>query len=236
MEMGMTPRILVIDDEPQIRRALKDALLDEGYNVTTAASGEEALRTLAEARPDLILLDLLLPGIDGTEFCRTARQYCHAPIVVISVRDTERDKVNVLDLGADDYLTKPFGMDELLARIRAHLRRQPSAPEPSREIRAGEITIDLERRRVTRHGEELKLTRTQYEVLRYLALNAGRVVTHGMLLQHVWGSAYDEDIGALRVHIANLRRKVEVDPSRPRLILTELGVGYRCVIPEPPLV
>jgi two-component system KDP operon response regulator KdpE len=232
----MTARILVVDDEPPIQRAVKDALLGEGYNVVTAGSAEEALRTLDELPPDLILLDVLLPGMDGLEFCRSARVHCQAPIVMLSVRNTEREKVAALDLGADDYLTKPFGMEELLARVRAHLRRHQQAPEVPQEIRVGEITIDLERRRVSRGDEEVKLTRTQFEILRYLAINAGRVVTHRMILQYVWGPAFEEDVAALRVHIAHLRRKLEGNPSRPRLIVTELGVGYRCVIPEAPRV
>lgn len=229
----MIPRILVVDDERQIRRALTDALLDEGYNIVTQETAEAALRSVQEFPPDLILLDLGLPGMDGLEFCREVRVHCRAPIIVVSVRSTEREKVAALDLGADDYLSKPFGMNELLARVRAHLRRRQEGPEPPREIRAGDLLIDLERRTVSRGGEEIRLTRTQYEILRYLVLNAGRVVTHAMILQYVWGPAYEEDIASLRVHIAHLRRKIEPDPSCPRLILTEPGVGYRCVIPDP---
>jgi two-component system KDP operon response regulator KdpE len=254
----MSPTILVVDDERQIRRALRDALTEEGYRVMTAETAEEALgmmdpegasppspgtqglesRPMGEPRgrkggaPDLILLDLGLPGMSGLEFCRAVRGHSRAPIIVLSVRSSERDKVTALDLGADDYLTKPFGTEELLARVRAHLRRWQDEPEPHREIRAGDVYIDLERREVRLRGEEVKLTRTQYEILRYLALNAGRVVTHGLILQNVWGSAYEEDVASLRVHITHLRRKIETDSARPRYILTELGVGYRFVIPE----
>jgi two-component system, OmpR family, KDP operon response regulator KdpE len=228
----MTPRILVVDDERQIRRALKDALVDEGYTVVTAESGEEAVRAVEEAPPDLIVLDLGLPGMSGLEVCRAIRPHSRAPILVLSARTTERDKVAALDQGADDYLTKPFGMDELLARVRAHLRRWQGDPEPHTEIQAGSLVIDLERRIVTLNGEEVKLTRTEYDILRYLAMNPGRVVTHANILQNVWGPLYEEDVAALRVHIAHLRRKIEADPARPRIILTELGVGYRFVLPE----
>jgi two-component system, OmpR family, KDP operon response regulator KdpE len=228
----MIPRIMVVDDERQIRRALKDALVDEGYTVVTAETGEEAVRAVETMPPDLMLLDLGLPGMSGLEVCRAIRPRYRAPIVVLSVRSTERDKVAALDLGADDYLTKPFGMDELLARVRAHLRRWQDAPQVPREIAAGDLHIDLQRRTVARNGQDVRLTRTEYEILRFLALNAGRVVTHGMILQHVWGPAYEEDVASLRVHVAHLRRKIESNPARPRFILTELGVGYRFVIPD----
>jgi two-component system, OmpR family, KDP operon response regulator KdpE len=223
---------MVVDDERQIRRALKDALVDEGYTVVTAETGEEAVRGVETMPPDLILLDLGLPGMSGLEVCRAIRPRYRAPIIVLSVRSTERDKVAALDLGADDYLTKPFGMDELLARVRAHLRRWQDAPQVPREIAAGDLHIDLQRRTVTRNGQDVRLTRTEYEILRFLALNVGRVVTHGMILQHVWGPAYEEDVASLRVHVAHLRRKIESNPARPRFILTELGVGYRFVIPD----
>jgi two-component system, OmpR family, KDP operon response regulator KdpE len=232
------PRIMVVDDERQIRRALRDALVAEGYTVVTAETGEEAVRTAEKLPPDLILLDLGLPGMSGLEVCRELRPRYRSPIVVLSVRSTERDKVAALDLGADDYLTKPFGMDELLARVRAHLRRWQDAPQVPREIVAVEgagappLRIDLQRRTVARGGQEVRLTRTEFEILRFLALNAGRVVTHGMILQHVWGPAYEEDVASLRVHVAHIRRKIERDPARPGLILTELGVGYRFVIPD----
>jgi two-component system KDP operon response regulator KdpE len=228
----MTPRILVVDDERQIRRALKDALVEEGYTVDAVESGEAAVRAVEEAPPDLIVLDLALPGMSGLEVCRAIRGICRSPVLVLSARSMERDKVAALDQGADDYLTKPFGMEELLARVRAHLRRWQGDPEPRHEVRGGDLVIDLDARAVTVRGEEVKLTRTEYEILRYLALNAGRVVTHTMILQHVWGPLYEEDVAALRVHVAHLRRKIEIDSARPRFILTELGVGYRFVLPE----
>jgi two-component system KDP operon response regulator KdpE len=221
-----------VDDERQIRRALKDALVEEGYNVVAVETGEAAVRAVEETPPDLVVLDLALPGMSGLEVCRAIRPHCRAPILVLSARTTERDKVAALDQGADDYLTKPFGMEEFLARVRAHLRRWQGDPEPHHEIRAGDFAIDLERRVVTLRGEEVNLTRTEYEILRYMALNAGRVVTHAMILQNVWGPLYEEDVATLRVHVAHLRRKIEIDPARPRFILTELGVGYRFVLPQ----
>lgn len=226
----MVPHILVVDDERQIRRALKEALVEEGYTVAVAESGEEAARALELSQPDLIILDLGLPGLSGLEVCRLARARTQAPILILSVRATERDKVAALDLGADDYLTKPFGMDELLARARAHLRRWKATPEAAGPLQVGDLEIDLDARVVSRQGEEVKLTRTEFEILRYLALNSGRVVTHGMILQHVWGPAYEEDVASLRVHVAHLRRKIEPDPARPRYLRTEIGVGYRFLL------
>lgn len=227
----MTPRVMVVDDERQIRRALKEALVEEGYSVVTAETGEEALRALDFTPPDLVVLDLGLPGISGLEVCRGIRARSKIPVLILSVRATERDKVAALDLGADDYLTKPFGMEELLARVRAHLRRWRATPEPEREVRAGDLVIDFESRVVTVRGEEVRLTRTEYEILRFLVVNAGRVVTHGMILQQVWGPAYEEDVQSLRVHVAHLRKKIEPDPARPKYLQTEIGVGYRFVLP-----
>lgn len=227
----MSARVLVVDDERQIRRALKEALVDEGYSVVAAESGEEALRLFDLVPPDLTILDLGLPGMTGLEVCRAIRERSRLPILILSVRATERDKVAALDSGADDYLSKPFGMEELLARVRAHLRRWRETPEPERQVQVGDLRLDFDARVVTLRGEEVKLTRTEYEVLRYLVSNAGRVVTHGMILQHVWGPAYEEDVQSLRVHVAHLRRKIEPDPARPRYLLTEIGVGYRFVLP-----
>lgn len=220
-------RILVVDDEPQIRRALRSGLTAQGYEVLLAADGEEAL-DLAASRPvDLVVLDLGLPGIDGLEVCRQLREWSSVPILVLSVRASDKDKVAALDLGADDYLTKPFSMAELLARIRANVRRARAVPQTEPVFRTGELAIDMARHRVTMAGREVKLARMEYEVLRYLALNADRVITHRVLLREVWGPDYEEETQYLRVHINRLRRKIEPDPARPQYIITEPGVGYR---------
>ncbi len=220
-------RILVVDDEPQILRSLRATLHAGGYDVHTAASGEEALRVVEGRLPDLILLDLMLPGITGLDVCRAVRERSSVPIIVLSARGDERDKVTALDLGADHYLTKPFGVEELLARIRATLRRAAGTGGPTTVINAGDLYIDVDRRQVMRHGSEVKLTATQFDLLKTLAVNAGRVLTHGYLLRTVWGPEYEADTQVLRVFIAQVRRKVEADPAHPRHILTESGVGYR---------
>jgi two-component system KDP operon response regulator KdpE len=221
-------KVLVIDDEPQIRRALRAGLERNGYVVSPAASGEEGLDLAAMHPPDLVILDLAMPGIDGLEVCRQLREWSKVPIIVLSVREEDRDKIEALDLGADDYLTKPFSLDELLARIRAVLRRAGSAEEPETpELSAGDLHIDFPRRRVTLAGLEIHLTPIEYELLRALALNPDRVLTHRQLLTKVWGPEYAEDTHTLRVHIANLRNKIEPDPARPRLLHTEPRVGYR---------
>lgn len=228
----MLTRLAVVDDERRLRIALKEALIDEGYVVTAYETAEEALVGLDSCAPDLIVLDLGLPGMDGLEFCRRVRMHSQTPILVLSVRAVHREKVAAFDLGADDYVVKPFDMEELLARVRAHLRRSQIAISPPTEIRIGDLVINLEQRMASRNGAEIKLTRTQYEILRFLVLNAGKVATHSMILGYVWGTEYEEDAASLRVHITHLRRKIEVDPARPRLILTEIGAGYRFVIPE----
>lgn len=220
-------RILVVDDEPQIIRALRVGLSAHGYEVVTAANGEEALDRAAATPPDAVILDLGLPGLDGLEVCRSLREWSQAPILVLSARMAEREKVAALDLGADDYVTKPFGMDELLARLRAALRRaQAAAPAPA-SLETGELRIDFDRRLVTVAGREVHLTPTEYSLLKLLATNPDRVLTHGMLLRSVWGSEYSEEAHYLRVFVRQLRQKIEPDPSRPRHILTEPGVGYR---------
>jgi two-component system KDP operon response regulator KdpE len=225
-------RILVVDDEPQIRRALRSGLTAQGYEVLLAADGEEAL-DLAASRPvDLVVLDLGLPGIDGLEVCRQLREWSSVPILVLSVRASDKDKVAALDLGADDYLTKPFSMAELLARIRANVRRARAVPQTEPVFRTGDLAIDMARHRVTMAGQEVKLARMEYEVLRYLALNADRVITHRVLLREVWGPDYEEETQYLRVHINRLRRKIEPDPARPQYIITEPGVGYRLRLHE----
>ena len=221
-----SPRVLVVDDEPQIRRALRVGLVSHGYQVQMAASGEEALELAASAPPDVVILDLVLPGRNGLEVCQALREWSPVPIIVLSARGQERDKVQALDLGADDYLTKPFGMDELLARIRVALRRAGGAP-PSPILASGELRLDQARRLVTLRGEPVHLTPTEYDVLRYLMANAGQVVTHRALLTAVWGPGYEDSARMLRVFIAQLRRKIEPVPARPTYVRTEPAVGYR---------
>jgi two-component system KDP operon response regulator KdpE len=221
-------KALVIDDDPQIRRALRAGLERNGYSVVLAASGEEGLDAAAEGAPDVVILDLAMPGLDGLEVCRQLREWSSIPIIVLSVREGEKDKIAALDLGADDYLTKPFSLDELLARLRAVLRRAGSAEEPEApSFSAGDLQIDFARRRVTLAGNEVHLTPIEYDLLHYMALHPDRVLTHRQLLTKVWGPAYSEDTHTLRVHIANLRHKIEPDPARPRLLHTEPRIGYR---------
>jgi two-component system KDP operon response regulator KdpE len=224
---------LVIDDEPQIRRALRAGLEPNGYTVMLAASGEEGLDLAALHPPEIVILDLAMPQMEGLEVCRRLREWSTVPIVVLSVRDREEDKIAALDAGADDYVTKPFGLGELLARMRAVLRRvdiESASLEPL--FRAGDLEIDFARRRVTRAGVEIRLTPTEYDLLRTLALHADRVLTHRHLLTAVWGGQYAEDTHTLRVHIANLRAKIEPDPTCPRFIHTELRIGYRFRVDE----
>ncbi len=218
-------RILVVDDEPQIRRALRTALSGHGYDVELASDGDTALVALASHTPDVVVLDLVMPGSDGFEVLRQTRTWSRVPIIVLSARGQERDKVQALDLGADDYLTKPFGMEELLARVRAVLRRAggPVAPR----LAFGAVTVDLARHLVTKDGVEIHLTPTEYDLLRVLATNAGKVLTHRQLLERVWGSYAAENSQQLRVYVNYLRRKLEDDPARPRWLVTEPGVGYR---------
>ena len=220
-------RILVVDDEPQILRSLRTTLASHGYDVQTAATGEEALAAVDGRLPDLVVLDLVLPGLSGLEVCRHLRARSSLPILVLSARGDERDKVAALDLGADDYLTKPFGVNELLARIRAALRRAVGARGPSAVVEAGALRVDFDRRQVTLDGAEVRLTPTEFDLLKVLVANAGRVLTHGYLLRTVWGPEYEGESQLLRVFIGQLRRKVERDPSRPQHILTDPGVGYR---------
>jgi len=228
----VTATVLVIDDERQIRRALRSELAAEGYNVLTAETGEEAMRLAERTPPDLLIVDLGLPGMSGLDVCRAVRARTRCPILVLSARTMERDKVAALDMGADDYLTKPFGMDELLARVRAHVRRWRDQFTPSDVLTAGDLRLDSAARDLTVRGEPVKVTRTEYEILVFLLANAGRVVTHGMLLQHLRGAAHEEDVQSLRVHVARIRKKIELDPARPRFLVTEIGVGYRFVNPD----
>ncbi len=221
-------RVLVIVDEPQIRRALRAGMDRGGYQVLHAENGEEGLDTAARHPPDLVILDLAMPGLDGIQVCRRLREWSKVPVLVLSVREDESDKIAALDSGADDYLTKPFTMGELLARARALLRRAGGSPEQDPPALAfNGLRLDFARRQVTRDGEEIHLTPIEYELLRQLALHAGRVLTHRQLLTRVWGAEYSEDTHTLRVHVANLRNKIEPDPARPRFIRTEPRIGYR---------
>lgn len=219
-------RVLVVDDERAIRRYLQVALSAQGSVVFDAPNGEEALRAAALERPDLIILDLGLPDLDGVEVTRRIREWSQVPIIILSVREQESDKVAALDAGADDYLVKPFGTGELMARIRAALRRA-AQPDNQPVIAVGRLKVDLSHRQVSFAGDEIPLTPTEYDILRLLAQNIGKVLTHRQLLQQVWGQAYADDLHLLRVNISNLRRKVEPEPARPRYIITEAGVGYR---------
>jgi two-component system KDP operon response regulator KdpE len=218
-------RILVVDDERSIRRFLKVSLGNQ-HTVFEAANGEEALQMVAVERPDLVILDLGLPDLDGAEVTRRLREWTQIPIIVISVREREDDKIAALDAGADDYLTKPFGMGELMARIRAAVRRSVQ-PENEPIFQLDDLTVDLARRLVTVRSETVTLTPTEYDILRILIQHTGKVLTHRQLLRQVWGETYENEIHLLRVNVSNLRAKIELDASRPQLILTEPGVGYR---------
>lgn len=228
-----TSTILVVDDEPQLRRAMKATLTDLGYAVIEARSGEEALERLRFESPDLILLDLNMPGIGGLETCRAIRDTSETPIIVLSVRNTERDKVQVLDAGADDYVTKPFGIQELLARIRAAMRRTPAATEAAeRTIVSSEIEIDFSSRSVKRMGKSIRLTPKEFDLLKYLVDHANKPIPHRKLLQTVWGPDYGDEVEYLRVVVNQLRKKIEPVPSQPRHLVTEPWVGYRFALPE----
>jgi two-component system, OmpR family, KDP operon response regulator KdpE len=221
-------RILVVDDEEQIRLALARALTARQYVVEARPEGESALRTADWFRPDLIVLDLNLPGMDGLEVCRRIRATSDVPILILSVREEEADKVEALNLGADDYLTKPFGIEEFLARIRALLRRAAGAgAAPPSVFRDGGLEIDVEQRTVRRDGGNERLTKTEWALLDAFSQHPGKLLTHRWLLERVWGPGYEDDVDVLRVFVSQLRKKVEPDPSRPRIIVTDPGVGYR---------
>ena len=218
--------VLVIDDEPQIRRLLRVTLEANGYSVFDAANGQDGIVQAAQCRPEIVLLDLGLPDLVGVEVLRRIREWSRVPVIILSVRDREHDKIAALDSGADDFVTKPFGSGELLARMRTALRR--SQPQPADAIfRAGKIEVDLAARVVRKAGAEVKLTPTEYALLRLLAVHAGKVMTHRQLLTEVWGPAAVEQTHYLRVHVAHLREKLEDNAAQPKLILTESGVGYR---------
>jgi len=218
--------ILVIDDEEQIRRALSSILKSHGYRVVSAATGEEGTRAAVDARPDMVVLDLTLPDTDGISLAAELRTWLQVPILVLSVRSADDDKIAALDAGADDYLTKPFSAGELLARVRALLRRSTTGTGTVPLIVAGDLAIDLGRRRVSRGDSDIPLTKTEFDILAYLAANSDRVLTSHMILEHVWGPEYAEDRQTLRVHVSHLRKKIEPHPSVPRYILTEPGVGF----------
>ena len=221
-------RVLVIDDEKQIRRMLNIALTGNGFNITEAATGNDGLNQAIVFHPDIIILDLGLPDCDGHEVISKLREWTQIPIIILSVREQESEKITALDAGADDYITKPFSIGELLARIRVALRRSvKTVDEPI--LAFGEISLDIARRIVTLKGEELKLTPTEYEILKYMALKADRVVTQQQLLRAIWGPNHQEHTHYLRIYIGQLRHKIEADPTQPRYILTEAGIGYRLV-------
>ena len=222
-------RVLVVDDEPQILRALQTNLRGAGYDVATAATAADALSSAAMRPPDAVILDLVLPDGSGIEVCRELRSWSSAPILVLSVVGDETEKVAALDAGADDYVQKPFGIDELLARLRALLRRATPSGEPVLEI--GELAIDLEKRLVTVGGRRVQLTPNEFDLLRVLAQNEGKLMTHPAILREVWGPTYGTESHYLHVYVSQLRRKLEDDPSRPRYLLTEAGAGYRLVNP-----
>jgi two-component system, OmpR family, KDP operon response regulator KdpE len=219
-------RIVMVDDEAAMRRLLKITLQTEGYVVFEAASGREAIDQVAACHPDFVLLDLGLPDLDGVEVIRLLREHTQIPIIILSVREQESEKIRALDAGADDYLTKPFGTGELLARIRVVMRRATQAPAGP-IFSTGGLEVDFTRRLVTVNGREIHLTPTEYELLRILVAEAGKVLTHRQLLHQVWGAGYESESHLLRVTMGNLRRKLEVDPARPRWIITEPGIGYR---------
>jgi two-component system, OmpR family, KDP operon response regulator KdpE len=219
-------RVLVVDDEPQITRVLRTVLSSQGYQVRTAGEGEAALSSFNEWRPELVITDLFMPHMDGLELCRRIRSMSNVPIIVLSVKGEERSKVEALDSGADDYVTKPFGIDELLARVRAALRRGGGEPEVS-SFDVGDFRVDLEGRRVHAHGHEIRLTPKEFDLFVYMARHPSRVLTHRTLLEAVWGEASQEQPEYLRVFMGQLRKKLEPDPSNPKYLVTEPWVGYR---------
>lgn len=220
-------RVLVVDDEPSIRKFLRVSLTGHGYGVLEAGTGSDALDLAAAERPDMIVLDVGLPDVSGPDVVRQLREWSRVPILMLSVRGSERDKIEALDAGADDYLTKPFSLGELLARVRAALRRASHGPQDDPVFEYEDLRVDLGARVVTRGGQEVPLTPREHELLRVLVQHAGRVLTHRQILQLAWGPEYADETHLLRVTVSNLRRKLEPDPMRPRYVVTEAGVGYR---------
>jgi two-component system KDP operon response regulator KdpE len=229
--MPKKTRVLVVDDEPKIRMFIRANLEARGYEVHLAQDGIEAVETAARIDPDVVVLDVNMPRMNGIEACRRIREWADMPIIILSVRDEEADKVRALDEGADDYVTKPFGIEELLARIRVALRRSTGARSVLPVFAAGDLEVDFSKRVVKQRGQIVKLTRTEYELLAYLVSNRGRVLTHKEILHNVWGTEYAEESEYVRVFIRQLRSKIEEDPSNPRFIVTEPRVGYRFATP-----
>ena len=230
--MSQNARILIVDDEPQIRRVMKTALAANHYESYEARTGEEALSALREVHPDLILLDMNMPGMGGMMACREIRAQSDVAIIVLSVRDTEKDKIAALDAGADDYLSKPFSVNELMARIRANLRRLPSQNEDEQPVViSDDLVIDFSIRKVVVRGADVRLTPKEFDLLHYLVSNANKPITHRKLLQTLWGPDYGDEVEYLRVFVSQLRKKIEADPARPQYILTEPWVGYRFALP-----
>ena len=225
--MTKRPRILVVDDEAAIRRFLRTGLGEQGYEVLEAETARAGIESATREKPDLLVLDLGLPDIDGLEVLQQIRRTSLVPVIVLSVRADEKGKVAALDLGADDYVTKPFGMDELVARVRTALRHRLQEQGEAPVFRCGDLAVDLVRRVVTLKGREVKLSAREYDLLRILVMHAGKVLTHQFILREVWGPAHAEDVQYLRVYVRTLREKLEEDPTRPRYLLTETGVGYR---------
>lgn len=225
-------RVLMVDDEPQLRRVMRTALVANGYEAYEARTGEEALETLRDNSPDIILLDMNMPGMGGMAACRAIRGQSDAAILVLSVRDSEKDKIAALDAGADDYITKPFSVDELMARIRANLRRLPAQGEQAQPlVISSDLTVDFSTRTVVAHGQPVRLTPKEFELLHYLVSNANKPVPHRRLLQTLWGPEYGDEVEYLRVFVSQLRKKIEADPAHPRYILTEPWIGYRFAMP-----
>jgi len=225
-------RVLVVDDEPQIQRFLRPALTACGYDILTADTGREALRLIASAVPDVVVLDLGLPDMDGKEVLKAARGFSKVPIIILSARDREAEKIAALDAGADDYVEKPFGIGELMARLRVALRHVSASGAEIAQVRCEGVVVDLDKRLVTRDERPIKLTPKEYQLLAFLARNAGRVVTHRQILARIWGPAHENDTQYLRVFVGQLRAKIEEDPAAPKLIQTEPGIGYRLMAEE----